>query len=108
MNNKVWKENQGIVAQYAQAMRVIREKVGEDCERNLDKTGRIDAKTLGDLVDVVTRHHEILLELKDPEFFTRVRSESLKHKYTAITPVGRFDFIFDLSADAVKARNSFY
>lgn len=98
MNNEVWKKNQAVCAQYAQALRIIREQVGENPARDLERTGRIEAKTLGNLIDVVSRHHETLSALEDPEFFAcgPNRTGSL-HDYQAVTPVGTFLFGLDFS-----------
>ena len=106
MKNNVWKDNEVVCARYAQALRVIREKIGENPARDLERTGRIDAKTLGNLIDVVSRHHETLSALEDPEFFTRRSNPTPSaHRYQAVTPVGTFLFDLDFSQAATAARN---
>lgn len=107
MNKKVFKENQGVVAQYAQALRIIREKIGEAPTRDLELTGRLNPKDLGNLVDVVNRHHEILSSLEDSEFFCCKRNPTQsRHQFQAVTPVGTFLFGMDFSKDRLS-RNYF-
>jgi len=109
MNNTVWKNNQAACVQYAQALRAIREEVGENPARDLERTARIDPKTLGALVDAVQRHHEILVQLNDPEFFTRAHNpKGTAHRYQASTPVGTFLFDMDYSQVEIAARNICY
>lgn len=92
------KQDSLVIKQYAQALRVIREKIGEDPTRDLDRTGRIDAKTLGNLIDVVTRNHEELVTYGDLKFFYRTSNPTLSpHEYQAVTPVGTFLFGLDFS-----------
>lgn len=100
------KKDSLVIKQYAQALRVIRERIGEDPSRNLELTGRLEPKVLGALVDVVGRHHEVLVQLEDPEFFTRRSNPTPSaHRYQAVTPVGTFLFELDFSHSGVAARN---
>lgn len=93
MNNKIWADNESVCMQYAQALRVIREQVGENPTRNLEHTARVDTKALGCLVDVVSKHHEILSGLEDPGFFSvRSAPPGSRQTYQATTPVGSFLF----------------
>lgn len=106
MKNNVWKDNEVVCARYAQALRVIREKVGENPSRNLELTGRLEPKVLGALVEVVGRHHEVLVQLEDPEFFARRSNPTPSaHRYQAVTPVGTFLFELDFSQAEVAVRN---
>lgn len=109
MKTNVWKDNEVVCARYAQALRVIREKIGENPARDLERTARIDAKTLGNLIDVVSRHHETLSALEDPEFFACGPNRTPSaHRYQAVTPVGTFLFELDFTQAEVAARNFAY
>jgi len=109
MNNTIWKNNHAVCAQYAQALRAVREEVGENPARDLERTIRIDPKTLGNLIAVVQRHHEVLVQLDDPVFFTRSHNpKPTAHRYQASTPVGTFLFDMDYSQAEVAARNICY